>query len=107
MKYIPPEKKYYVRQGESLTLKQAFSRMIEQSSFGKQYYRILAVEAWRKLMGETVARRTSRIFLKNGQLFVELTSAPLRQELFLIREQIVARVNEEVGKSVVNELVFL
>ncbi len=107
MKYIPPEKQYYRRRGETLSLKQAFSKVVEDSSFGRQYYRMLVLNSWEKVMGETVGRRTSRIFLKKSVLFVELSSAPLRQELVLMQPQIIQRINEEVGKEVVDEIKFL
>ncbi len=108
MKYISPEKKqYYIRQGETLSVKEAFAKVISQSDFGRQYYRIRTVAAWKEVMGDTVARRTTRIFAKRQKLYVELNSAPLRQELQLMREPIAAKINENVGKTVVTEIVFL
>lgn len=107
MKYIPPQKQYYRRRGETLSLKQAFSKVVERSNFGRQYYRMLVLNSWEKVMGDTVAKRTRRIFLKKSELFVELSSAPLRQELKIIRTQIVQRINEEVGREIVSDIKFL
>lgn len=107
MKYIPPNKQFYRRRGETLSLKQAFSKVVESSSFGNHYNRMLVLTSWDKVMGETVAKRTTRIFLKKKELFVQISSAPLRQELKVIRSQIIQRINEEVGREAISEIKFL
>jgi molybdopterin synthase catalytic subunit len=57
-------------------------------------------------MGTAVAHRTSKIFFRDKKLFVYLTSASLREELFNARETIIKRLNEEAGAKVIEEIVF-
>ncbi len=65
------------------------------------------VEAWPSLMGNMIAQYTRKVELKNGVLFVYLTSAPLRQELFLARFELVKRLNEHVGADIVQDVRLL
>ena len=44
-------------------------------------YRI--TQAWPEVMGEMVNRYTKQVFVRDGKLHVQLTSAPLRQNLMM------------------------
>ena len=63
-------------------------------------------DAWKSLMGNGVNNYTSEIMLKNGILYVALTSAVLREELSYGKEKIVKMINEELGREVVKEVVL-
>jgi predicted nucleic acid-binding Zn ribbon protein len=55
------------------------------------------VEAWPEVLGSTVSRYTGDIKILNGVLFVHIKSAPLRQELFNCRFQLVEKLQQAVG----------
>lgn len=63
-------------------------------------------DAWTKLMGNGVNNYTRNIALKGSTLYVELTSAVLREELSYGREKIAKMLNEEIGRQVVAEVVL-
>ncbi len=65
------------------------------------------VEAWPSLMGNMIAQYTRKVEFKNGVLFVYLSSAPLRQELFLARFELVKKLNEYVGADIVHDVRLL
>lgn len=55
------------------------------------------IELWPQLMGETVARLTRSVEVTDGVLYVRLSSAALRQQLFEIRFDLIKKLNEAVG----------
>lgn len=57
------------------------------------------VEVWPTVLGATVASYTGQMDIKNGVLYVHILSAPLRQELFQCRYQLVKKLNEAVGAT--------
>jgi len=63
-------------------------------------------EAWKNLMGNGVNNYTRGIMLKNTTLYVELTSAVLREELSYGKEKIVKMLNEELGREIVKDLIL-
>ncbi|AXG72728.1 DUF721 domain-containing protein [Flavobacterium arcticum] len=63
-------------------------------------------DAWKNLMGNGVNNYTSEIMLKNGTLYVALTSAVLREELSYGKEKIVKMINEDLGREVVKEVIL-
>ena len=67
---------------------------------------VVVQDAWRSLMGNGVNTYTRNVVLKNGILYVELTSAVLRAELSYGKDKIVKMINEELRRDVVQEVVL-
>ena len=58
-----------------------------------------ALAAWDTVVGQSVARYTGEKFIKNQTLFVKVLSPALRQDLSMMRSQIVKRINGTVGSQ--------
>ncbi len=63
-------------------------------------------DAWKNLMGNGVNHYTKNVVLKGSTLYVELSSAVLREELTHGKSKIVAMINEELKREVVKEVVL-
>ncbi len=63
-------------------------------------------DAWKNLMGNGVNTYTKNILLKGTTLYVELTSAVLREELHYGKDKIIKMINEELRREVVKEVVL-
>ena len=57
-------------------------------------------------MGKTISSRTTKLFFKQKVLYVELSSAPLKQELILAKVKILALLNEKVTEGTITDIVF-
>jgi hypothetical protein len=68
--------------------------------------RVEAAEAWKNLMGNGVSAYTRNVVLKGSTLYVELTSAVLREELSFGKSKIISMLNAELGREVVKEVVL-
>lgn len=64
------------------------------------------VEAWKDVVGPTIARYTSNLYIKNQILYVHLSSSVLRQELMMGREMLVRNLNNHVGAQVIVNIIF-
>ena len=51
--------------------------------------------------------RTKEIYLRDKKLFIRLTSAPLKEELFYAADKIKKMLNEQLGGEYVEEVKFL
>lgn len=67
-------------------------------------YRI--TQAWQEVMGETINRYTKQVFVREGKLQVQLTSAPLRQNLMMEHKLIAQKLNDHVGSYVISDVCF-
>ena len=57
------------------------------------------ITLWDKLMGPSVTKYTVKIEVEKRILFVKLSNAALKQELFYAREKIKKMLNDEVGEE--------
>lgn len=67
---------------------------------------ISAKEAWKAIMGNGVNSYTKSVVLRNATLYVELTSAVLREELSYGKNKIIEMINEELRRDVIKDVVL-
>jgi hypothetical protein len=63
-------------------------------------------EAWVALMGNGVNSYTKNIMLKGSTLYVELTSAVLREELSYGKDKIIKMINDELRRDIITAVVL-
>ena len=63
-------------------------------------------EAWVSLMGNGVNSYTKNVVLKGNTLYVELTSAVLREELSYGKDKIIKMINEELRRDIITSVVL-
>lgn len=80
--------------------------IIEANKLQAGIDQITVKEAWISLMGNGVNSYTKEVSLRKNTLYVELTSAVLREELSYGKEKIIRMINEEFRRDVVKEIVF-
>ena len=64
------------------------------------------IEAWAALAGPQVNGVTDSAWVKGDRLFVKVRSAAWRQELHMNRGAWRERLNDQLGATLVNEIVF-
>jgi predicted nucleic acid-binding Zn ribbon protein len=64
------------------------------------------IECWEELMGKTISRATKKIYIKDSKLFVVISSSVVRNELHMLKTEIVKKLNEKAGEEMITELVL-
>jgi len=64
------------------------------------------VESWEEMVGRTVNRATKNIYIRDRKLFVVLSSSVVRNELYMLKNEIVRKLNERVGEQIITELIL-
>lgn len=95
-----------VRKKNNISIGEALQEFISSNKLQKGLDKVLVKEAWVSLMGNGVNNYTTGLDLRNGTLFVSLSSSVLREELSLGKSKIVNLLNEEVGREVVKKIVL-
>jgi len=91
---------------DAISLGEALKKFLEKSRIKNSIQTMQIEDHWLKLMGETIAKYTDRIEIKNGTLFIYTEVAPLKNELVFQKELIVKRINESLGDDVVKDVVI-
>ena len=106
MKTMSNKKGPNYRNQEAIKLGDALDQMFETFNIKNKANQTSVINMWEDLMGKTIASRTTKIFFKGNVLYVQLSSAPLKQELLLSKEKIIKLLREQVGESAVEDIVF-
>ena len=88
------------------SIAEAIREYLKESRLEKPLKERQLVQSWETLLGKSVARATSNIYLKNGRLFVHLNSSVVKNELFMLQDEIIKRLNDAAGEELVKEIVF-
>ena len=94
-----------MKQHNEYTLREAIDRLISTYKLGDKINETRLYQNWEKAVGKLIARHTSDIKVKNRQLIVRISSAPLKQEMLYLKEQIKERINEQLGLDYIQEVV--
>lgn len=95
-----------VRKKNNVTLGEALQEFIASNKLQKGLDKVMVRETWASLMGNGVNNYTTGLDLRDGTLYVSLSSSVLREELSLGKSKIIALLNEELGREVVTKLVL-
>lgn len=64
------------------------------------------IRGWSELFGEGIARYTDNLYFNRGILYVHLTSAVLRAELLMNKEELIKKLNDHAEMPVVHDIMF-
>ncbi len=86
------------------------SSVIDQVLKSNQIDRKLAekrlIDAWPKVLGNSIMQYTTKLEIKRKVLYVTLSSAVLRHDLFLSGTEIKESLNKHIGFEVITNVVF-
>ena len=95
-----------MRRSEFQPLGNVIKEFLKEKQFDNKLSEIDVVNSWEKIISKAVARATSSINIKDRTLYVHLRSSVVRQELFMMRHDIVRAVNEYAGKEIITAVVL-
>lgn len=62
------------------------------------------INSWEDIVGLAIARRTTKIYIKGRTLVIYLSSPVVRNELLMIRETLIQRMNEQAGEKIIESV---
>jgi predicted nucleic acid-binding Zn ribbon protein len=64
------------------------------------------ISSWEEIVGKAISSRTSRVYIKDHILYVNLNSSVARNELMMLKEALREKLNERAGKEVIKDIVL-
>lgn len=84
----------------------AFRQFLVKEKIDGKYREKLLWGSWETLMGKPIASRTTHLFIKEKVLYVKLTSAPLKQELYNNKAKVMEILSPDYG-DMITDIRFL
>ena len=88
------------------SLKDVIDRFLKQNKLDKKYDLQSVVAIWENLLGKLIADKTRELYIHNKTLFVKLESSVIRNELSFAKNKLIKKINQMMGKEIINEIVF-
>jgi predicted nucleic acid-binding Zn ribbon protein len=95
-----------MRKSNTLPIVDVIREYLKEMNIDQKLKEVGIVSQWEKLMGKTVAIRTSQIYIRNHILYIHVTSSVLKNELLMMRQAIIEKINEEAGERIVEQIVI-
>ncbi|TWI97081.1 uncharacterized protein DUF721 [Mucilaginibacter frigoritolerans] len=96
-----------MRKANDKSLKEAIEQMLQVYKIKRRYDETAVIAAWPELVGKSVANRTKEIYIHDKKLFLRIESSVIKNELMMIRSQIIDKVNENAKGVLIEEIIFL
>ncbi len=90
----------------SYSMAEALKQLLEKSHWKPKVTELRMRDEWEAIVGKTISRYTRSLALYNKTLTIYTDVAPLKQELLLGKEQLIARINEYFEERVVEEIII-
>ncbi len=88
------------------SLGDVISEFLNRHNLGPKLDEVRLINAWENVVGKMIAKHTTDLHIQRKSLFVYLDSDALRNELSYTKSLLIRRLNEEVGKEVIKDIVF-
>ena len=89
------------------SLKEAIEQMLQVYKIKRKYDETGIKASWPELVGKSVANRTKEIYIHDKELFLRIESSVIKNELILMRSQIIEKINNETKSVLVEDIIFL
>ena len=67
---------------------------------------IMALVYWDTVVGKEISEHTEPFKISNGTVFVKVNDTTWRNELQYFKNEIIEKLNNKIGKKVVNDIKF-
>mgnify|MGYP001087860269 CR=1 FL=1 len=89
------------------SLSQLLNDVLNKYELNEIVEKNLLIEKFKEVVGEHIAKQIEFKNFEKGILTIEVESSSWKNEIFLLREQIVEKINNAFGKQIVKQLKIL
>lgn len=82
------------------------NRYLKKNNIQGEINKTRIMQAWQGVLGQTIGKYTSKLYISKRTLYVTISSSIARSELLMMREKLVKRLNEQVGESIIDDIVI-
>jgi predicted nucleic acid-binding Zn ribbon protein len=95
-----------MRRSKTITIAEAVTDYIKEMNLGEKLSEAGVINSWEETVGKAISSRTTKIYIKDHVLYVNLSSSVVRNELFMLREVLREKLNQKAGTEAIKEIVL-
>ena len=87
-----------MRRNKTMSLSEALKEYRSAMNIENRLKEVSLLNSWEDIAGRAIAKRTSKVYIKDGKLYIHLISPVVREELSMVKEELRDRLNEDAGE---------
>ncbi len=95
-----------MRRSKTISLAEAVRDYITEMNLEGKLTEVGVINSWEEIVGKAISSHTTKIYIKDHVLFVNLNSSVVRNELLMLREVLKQKLNEKAGSEVIKDIVL-
>lgn len=95
-----------MRRSKTISLAEALKDYVKEMNLEGKLNETGLINSWEEIVGKAISSRTSKIYIKDKVLYVNLNSSVVRNELLMLRQALKEKLNEKAGSEVIRDIVL-
>ena len=79
---------------------------LKEMNLDNKLKEVHVVNSWEQIIGRTIAKATRNIYIKDKKLFLKIDSSVIKNELLIIKDGLIKRINEFADEELVKDIVL-
>jgi len=95
-----------MRRSKTISLAEAIKDYVREMNMEGKLNEIGLINSWEEIVGKAISSRTSKIYIKDHVLYIHLNSSVVRNELLMLRQELIEKLNQKAGTEVIRDIVL-
>lgn len=88
------------------SLSEILDKVLKSQHLDKGIYQTRIIKLYPAIVGKGINSQTTNLYIKGTTLFIHLRSSVIRNELFMMKECLINKLNEAVGHKIITNIIF-
>ncbi len=94
-----------MRRSETIKLSDLIKQTISDNKLEDGIDKVRVKTIWKEVAGVHISNATTDISVNKSSLFISINSSIIRSEVMLIRSELIRRINRELGRRFITEII--
>lgn len=94
------------RKSNDAPLKDLIDKLMRAYNLDGRMKEMNIINNWEQIVGAAVYKRTESVKINNGKLILTLKSSVVREELAIIKNELIQKINDFAGEKLVDDIWF-
>jgi predicted nucleic acid-binding Zn ribbon protein len=95
-----------MRRSKTISLGEAIHDYVKEMNLEGKLNEVGLINSWEEVVGKAISSRTSKIYIKDKILYINLNSSVVRNELLMLRQELIEKLNQKAGTEVIKDIIF-
>ena len=94
------------RKNNNETVEKLFETILKQNGIWQKFLEHKIINNWKDIVGVKIAKSTTKIDISGRKLYLQVDSSVLRNELLMLRSNIIDIVNSKAGENIIDDVII-